>query len=275
MTGSKQLSDKIIAFQDSNFKAAGGPLSVSSELLLDKIRAHDPDAVSMVPTKRNSYYAAKRVLDILFSVLLLPFALPVMMIVAAAIYISSPGSVIFVQERVGVKKCYYKNHPYWKKVYYRNYKFRTMEVNADTSIHQAYIKALIEKNEDEMAALQGKETQSRKLVNDSRVTGAGKFLRKFSLDELPQLYNVLRGEMSLVGPRPAIPYEVEMYHPWHYRRLETLPGITGLQQVKARSTDFDQQVCLDIEYVENQSLWLDIKIMFSTIWAVVSTKGAY
>jgi lipopolysaccharide/colanic/teichoic acid biosynthesis glycosyltransferase len=275
MSRLKQLSEKITPFQEIRFKPAGGPLPISSEPLIDMIRAHDPDVVGMIPTDRNSYYRTKRVLDVVFSVLLLLLLLPIMIIIAAAIYLSSPGPVIFVQDRVGVKQRYYKNHPYWKKENYRNYKFRTMSLNADTSIHQAYMKALIEKNEEEMAALQGEETESRKLVNDSRIFGLGRFLRKFSLDELPQLFNVLRGEMSLVGPRPAIPYEVEMYQPWHYRRLETRPGITGLQQVKARSTDFDQQVCLDIEYIERQSLWLDIKIMFSTIWSVLSTKGAY
>jgi lipopolysaccharide/colanic/teichoic acid biosynthesis glycosyltransferase len=275
MTGTKQLSDKIIPFQHSRSDPAGGSLPVSTQPLLETIRALDPDAVSIIPTERNGYYLAKRVLDVALSVLLLPFLLPVMLIIAGVVYLSSPGPVIFIQERVGVKRRYYEDHPYWKKTNYQNYKFRTMKTNADQSIHQAYMKALIEKNEDEMAALQGKDTQSRKLVNDSRVTSAGKFLRKFSLDELPQILNVLRGEMSLVGPRPAIPYEVDMYHPWHYRRLESLPGVTGLQQVKARSTDFDRQVCLDIEYIEKQSFWLDIKIIFNTIWAVLSTKGAY
>ncbi|MGD8457119.1 MAG: sugar transferase [Anaerolineales bacterium] len=250
-------------------------MPLANEALLDIIRSQDPDAVNIIPSDRRRYYTAKRLTDIICSILLLPFLLPLMLVVAAIVFISSPGPIFFVQERVGVKKRQYKNHLYWKKENYWNYKFRTMAINADTSIHQAYMKALIENNEEAMAALQGKETDSRKLVNDTRVISAGKFLRKFSLDELPQFFNVLRGDMSLVGPRPAIPYEVEMYHPWHFRRLETLPGITGLQQVKARSIDFDEQVCLDIEYIDKQSLWLDIRIMWRTIWAVLSTKGAY
>ncbi len=137
-----------------------------------------------------------------------------------------------------------------------------MHVKADPAIHQAYVKALIENDEEKMTALQGAKTQPRKLVNDSRIIRPGKILRKLSLDELPQIWNVVKGDMSLVGPRPAIPYEVEMYKPWHLRRLEVQPGITGLQQVTNRCmTDFDQQVRLDIEYIENQSLWLDIKII--------------
>jgi lipopolysaccharide/colanic/teichoic acid biosynthesis glycosyltransferase len=275
MRGLNQLSDKIILFHKANSKAIGRSSPASKEVVLNIIREHDPDAISLIPANQNLYFLAKRIMDIVVATLLLTLSLPVMVIIAPIIYISSPGPIIFIQDRVGVKRKLFKDQAYWQKRTYRNYKFRTMELNADTSIHQAFIKALIEKNEEEMAALQGETTQSHKLVNDSRVIRRGKFLRRFSLDELPQFWNVLRGDMSVVGPRPAIPYEVEMYHPWHLRRLETLPGITGLQQVKARSTDFDQQVCFDIEYIENQSLGLDISIMLKTIWAVLSTKGAY
>jgi lipopolysaccharide/colanic/teichoic acid biosynthesis glycosyltransferase len=151
-----------------------------------------------------------------------------------------------------------------------------MKINADPSIHQAYVKALIENDEAKMTALQGAPTQPRKLVNDSRIIYPGRLLRKLSLDELPQLWNVLIGDMSMIGPRPAIPYEVELYKSWHLRRLEAQPGITGLQQVTARCTaDFDQQVQLDIKYVDNQSLWLDLEIILKTPLAVISTKGAY
>jgi lipopolysaccharide/colanic/teichoic acid biosynthesis glycosyltransferase len=151
-----------------------------------------------------------------------------------------------------------------------------MKINADPSIHQAYVKALIENNLEQMTALQGAPTQPRKLVNDSRIIRPGKLLRKLSLDELPQLWNVLVGDMSLIGPRPAIPYEVDMYQPWHLRRLEAKPGLSGLQQVTARCVvDFDTQVQLDIDYVEKQSLWLDLIIMLRTPLAVFSTSGAY
>ena len=151
-----------------------------------------------------------------------------------------------------------------------------MKINADPSIHKEYFKALIENDEAKMTALQGAPTQPRKLVNDARLIRPGKILRKLSLDELPQLWNVLIGDMSLVGPRPAIPYEVEMYAPWHMRRLEAQPGLTGLQQVTARCiAEFDKQVQLDIDYIKHQSFWLDIKIILKTPLAVISTKGAH
>jgi lipopolysaccharide/colanic/teichoic acid biosynthesis glycosyltransferase len=151
-----------------------------------------------------------------------------------------------------------------------------MKINADPTIHQAYVKALITNDQNCMVALQGEMTETRKLIHDPRIIRPGFLLRKFSIDELPQLWNVLRGDMSLVGPRPAIPYEVEMYKPWHLERLQAQPGITGLQQITARCrTDFDQQIRFDIQYVRSQSIWLDLKIMLKTPWAVISARGAY
>ena len=150
-----------------------------------------------------------------------------------------------------------------------------MHHNADVSVHQAYIKALIDNDHEQIHALQGDTSSIHKLVHDLRITRPGRLLRKFSLDELPQLINVLRGDMSLVGPRPAIPYEVDMYKPWHLQRLEAQPGITGLQQVTSRSAaDFDEQVRLDIEYVNRRSFWLDIKIILRTPFVIISTRGA-
>jgi len=134
---------------------------------------------------------------------------------------------------------------------------------------------LMSEDKQRMADLQGGETQIRKLTHDPRITHLGRILRISSLDETPQFWNVLKGDMSLVGPRPAIPYEVEMYKPWYRRRLETKPGITGLWQVTARcSADFEESVRLDIHYIEEQSLWLDIKILLKTPLAVISCKGA-
>jgi lipopolysaccharide/colanic/teichoic acid biosynthesis glycosyltransferase len=150
-----------------------------------------------------------------------------------------------------------------------------MVCNADPTLHKSYIKALINKDSESMAALQGGDNQIRKLTHDPRVTRLGKFLRKSSIDEIPQFINVIKGEMSLVGPRPAIPYEVEMYKPWHYRRLETKPGITGLWQVTARSTaDFDEIIKLDIQYIEQQSFLFDLKILMKTPIAVLFCRGA-
>ena len=234
----------------------------------------DPNILRIIEN-RMIYYALKRVMDIIVAATFLLLLSPLLLVIACAIALYSPGPIFFLQERVGARRKKFGKKTYWRKELFYCYKFRTMHVDADTAIHKAYMRALIENDEVQMSALQAESTQVRKLVKDSRVTRPGKLLRKLSLDELPQFWNVLRGEMSLVGPRPAIPYEVEMYKPWHNRRLEAQPGITGLQQVTARSAeDFDQQVRLDIEYIENQSIWLDIKIIFKTPFVILSTKGA-
>ena len=248
---------------------------MQKEADFDLIREYDSNALGLVKADRQSYYIVKRVLDIVIAVLLLLLLSPILLLITLLIKLYSPGPVFFVQERVGAKMQRRGNQTYWQKANFRCYKFRTMRINADTSLHQTYMRALIENDHEEMATLQGQDTKIRKLIRDPRITRPGKLLRKMSLDELPQLWNVLQGEMSLIGPRPAIPYEVELYKSWYLRRLEAQPGITGLQQVMARSTfDFDQQMRLDIEYIQNQSLWLDFKIMLKTPFVVISTKGA-
>jgi len=253
-----------------------GDTALQNETRLDSIRSNNPKALRLVSEGSNIYYAVKRMMDFVIAFILLMFLSPLMLLVAVIIFIYSPGPIFFKQERVGARRQSHGGRSTWKRVNFQCYKFRTMKIDADPSVHQAYVKALIENDEAQMAALQGAPTQPRKLVNDTRIIRPGKFLRKLSLDELPQLWNVLIGDMSLIGPRPAIPYEVEMYKPWHLRRLEAQPGITGLQQVIARcTTDFDQQVRFDIEYIDNQSLWLDIKIIIKTPLAIVSTTGAY
>jgi lipopolysaccharide/colanic/teichoic acid biosynthesis glycosyltransferase len=248
---------------------------MQNENLSDYIQEKDTNTKGLAGKRRGGYYIVKRFFDFIFSLILLVILSPLMLLIAVMIYVYSPGPVFFVQERVGAKRQSVGRIAYWKRVTFHCYKFRTMKMNADPTIHKAYVKALIENDEAQMTALQGVPAQPRKLVNDKRITRPGKILRKLSLDELPQLWNVVRGDMSLIGPRPAIPYEVEMYKPWHMRRLEAQPGISGLQQVTARSTvDFDQQVRLDIEYIKNQSLWLDFKIFLKTPLVVISAKGA-
>jgi len=249
---------------------------MQNEFLLETIRERDPNILCPVAKERTIYYAVKRILDFSLALVLLILLFPLMVLIALLIYVYSPGPVFFIQERVGAERQFNGKLSYWKRVNFRCIKFRTMKINADPAIHRAYVKALIENDEQRMAALQSQTTQVRKLVKDSRIIRPGIFLRKLSLDELPQLWNVLRGEMSLVGPRPAIPYEVDMYRSWHLKRLEAQPGITGLQQVTARSTaDFDQQVRLDIEYIEKQSILFDLKIIIKTPLVIFSTKGAY
>lgn len=249
---------------------------MQNETFSNLINQNDSNILCVAPDSRKNYYAVKRIFDVVAASALLIFLLPIMVAVAIMIFVYSPGPIFFIQERVGAIRISSQRYSYWKKKNFNCYKFRTMKVNSNSSIHQAYIKALIEKDEARMTALQGAPTQPRKLVNDSRIIRPGKLLRKLSLDELPQLWNVLIGDMSLIGPRPAIPYEVELYKSWYLRRLEAQPGITGLQQVTARCTeDFERQVQLDIDYVDNQSFWLDMKIIFKTPLAVISTKGAY
>ena len=248
---------------------------MQNEAQLDSVRENATSALRLMTKDRSLYYVSKRVIDFSIALVLLILLSPLMLLIAAAIKLYSPGPIFFAQERVGAKRQGRGSGAYWKRVTFQCYKFRTMHIGADPSVHQAYVKALIENNQEQMNALQGDATEVRKLVHDTRITRPGRFLRKLSLDELPQLWNVIRGDMSLVGPRPAIPYEVEMYRPCHLRRLEAQPGITGFQQVTARSAaDFDQQVLLDIHYVEHQSLWFDLKIILKTPFVILLTKGA-
>lgn len=225
--------------------------------------------------RRQGYSVDKRVLDLLVAGILLLALLPVMLLIAVLIVLDTPGSPIFVQERVGLRRKGMGKQAVWQVGTFRFFKFRTMHKDADPTIHRAYVEALIRNDHEGMAALQGEDSEVRKLVNDPRVTRLGAFLRKSSLDELPQLWNVLKGDMSMVGPRPPIPYEVEMYAPWHHRRLEAVPGVTGLWQVIARSSsDFDEMVKLDLYYIEHRSFWLDVKILLMTPLAVWRGDGA-
>jgi len=235
----------------------------------------DPNAVGLVTKDVSVYCFVKRLMDIVISTTALVVLAPLMILISILIPLGSSGSPVFVQKRVGVKQKRQDSSTYWQKNTFQCYKFRTMVSDAESTIHQSYMEAFIQNDIKNMAKLQGKETSVRKLMSDIRVTKLGYFLRKFSLDELPQFWNVLKGDMSLVGPRPAIQYEVDMYEKWHHQRLMTKPGLTGLWQVTARSSvDFDEIVRLDVEYVQNQSLWLDIKILLKTPIAVFSTKGA-
>ena len=203
----------------------------------------------------------KRFLDIAGSISALILFSPLFLLISLAIKLTSKGPVFFRQGRVGQYG-----------VPFPCLKFRTMHVNNDAKIHQEYVSKLIH---GEMA--QASDSAVFKITDDPRVTAVGKLLRKSSFDELPQFFNVLKGEMSLVGPRPPIPYEIEAYDLWHRRRvLEAKPGITGLWQVKGRSsTTFDEMVRLDLQYARSWSLWLDFRILLATPRAVFSRKGAY
>jgi len=216
------------------------------------------------------YHGAKACLDMAAAVVLLLLLAPVLAVIAIAIKLDSPGPVIFVQERVGARRRSENGKVSWEIRTFPVYKFRSMVCDADQSVHEAYVKAWVDSQVE--AAGDGPKF---KLTNDPRVTWVGWFLRKSSLDELPQLVNVLRGEMSLVGPRPVPTYEVAEYQGWHYERLAALPGITGLWQVRGRgNVSFDEMIRMDIDYVYRKSLLLDITILLQTIPAVVSGRGA-
>jgi exopolysaccharide biosynthesis polyprenyl glycosylphosphotransferase len=228
----------------------------------DSAQPADPVLAQLntAPVHRRNYTAMKRTMDVVGSAALLVLFAPLFLLIAALIKVTSRGPVLYRQDRVGQGARLFSI-----------LKFRTMALNADHGIHHKFVSQFIHST----AAVQGQQAPF-KLKNDPRVTSIGKVLRKTSLDELPQFWNVLRGEMSLVGPRPPIQYEVDQYQPWHRRRvLEAKPGITGLWQVSGRSrTTFDEMVRLDLQYANNPSIWADIRILLATPAAVISGKGA-
>lgn len=234
-----------------------------------------------VRDRRRTYFAIKRTIDVVVAASALLVLSPIMLLIAALIKLDSPGPVIFTQKRVGLRRRDGAEDEDsgdgagWQIGTFDFYKFRTMKRDASPDMHRAYVEAFIRNDREAMAAVQGADTEVRKILKDPRVTRLGAFLRKTSLDELPQFWSVLKGDMSLVGPRPALPYEVDVYQPWHHKRLAALPGITGPWQVSARSSvDFDDMVRMDIDYIEHQSLWLDLKILLQTPFAVLRSRGA-
>jgi lipopolysaccharide/colanic/teichoic acid biosynthesis glycosyltransferase len=223
-----------------------------------------PD-LSVKERGRRLDHLLKRAIDILGSAILLVTLSPAYGLIALAIKLTSKGPAIFKQTRLGQLGSRFQC-----------LKFRTMYMNNSTKIHQDYIAKFIAGQAGSVATAEGK-TAVFKLTEDPRITPIGRFLRKTSLDELPQFWNVLRGEMSLVGPRPPVPYEFKIYKIWHRRRvLEVKPGVTGLWQVSGRSrTSFDDMVRLDLRYSQSWSIWLDFRILMATFRAVATGEGAY
>lgn len=222
-----------------------------------------PDLSRTKPSRKVAL-GVKRLLDIVGSALALILFSPLLLLIALTIKATSKGPVLFSQERLG------QNGKKFKFL-----KFRSMMKDCDCRIHQEYVSKFIA---GQVSGQNGNgATPTFKIQKDPRVTSIGNILRKTSLDELPQFWNVLLGDLSLVGPRPPLEYEFKAYDVWHRRRvLETKPGITGLWQVEGRSrTDFDGMVRLDLKYVRAWSLWLDIKILLRTPAAVVSGNGAH
>jgi len=209
---------------------------------------------------RERYAVAKRLFDVIGSALLVALLSPMMLVIAVVIKATSNGPAVLVQERVGQGG----------RVFLF-YKFRSMYDNPDRTTDERFARDYINGEPNPAAKWEG----VFKPANDKRVTPVGRFLRKASLDELPQLFNVLAGDMSLVGPRPSMPYEVEVYKPWHFRRLEVPPGLTGLAQIHGRSNlTFREIVKVDLEYIDQRSFLLDLRILLKTIPVVLSGRGA-
>lgn len=202
--------------------------------------------------KKKYYLTIKRIMDIIGSIIGLILLSPILVVIAILIKIESRGQVIFSQNRIGLKGKVFKL-----------YKFRSMVYNA-------------EKLKRELESKNEMSGPMFKMKNDPRITKIGAFIRKTSIDELPQLINVLKGEMSLVGPRPSLPEEVENFEPWMLKRLDVKPGLTCYWQVEGRNTiTFDEWMKLDIKYVDKQSIWIDIKLICRTIVLLFGDKNAY
>ena len=211
---------------------------------------YSQSAVTDLASERLALPAWKRFLDIVCILLASPILIPLAAFIALSIKLVSPGPVLFKQERVGL----FGRH-------FECLKFRTMRVGADVSTHQGHLSDLMAANRP-MTKLDAE--------GDPRVIPGGLLLRATGLDELPQIINILRREMSLVGPRPCVPYEYERYSARHKTRFNTVPGLTGLWQVSGKNrTTFEEMIDLDIHYAENKSLWLDLKIIFKTIPAII------
>jgi lipopolysaccharide/colanic/teichoic acid biosynthesis glycosyltransferase len=208
------------------------------------------------------YATVKRALDVAVVLLALLIGLPVWLLIALLIKLTSAGPVFYRGTVIGRGG-----------VAFRYYKFRTMVAGGDNTVHKQWLEQFVK--QDAAFAEDGSGKKVFKVVNDPRVTSVGRWLRKLSLDEVPQMLNVLKGDMSLVGPRPPVPYEYEHYDDWARQRLSVPPGITGLYQVTARSqVGFSGMVAIDLDYIRRRSLWLDVQIMLKTPVVMLLGKGA-
>lgn len=206
------------------------------------------------------YRMSKRAFDLFVCLMALAFLLPILLLIALLVALDSPGNVLYLQERVG------KNGRVFRMV-----KFRTMSASYNSDADRAYMAQYVTGRVTPTTDASG--TVTFKPAHSAHITRVGRFLRKTSLDELPQIWNVLRGEMSVVGPRPNVTWEVEMYSDWHRQRLQVLPGITGLAQVHGRSNiTFDNIVEYDLKYIRNQSFKLDMQILWWTLEQVIARR---
>ena len=240
-------------------------LALSNEKVTQQLAGSLEDTTGL-SIRRQSWFekTVKRSIDVGVSLLVLVFGLPFFLAIAILIKITSSGPVFFKQRRVGCDGSTFIL-----------YKFRTMMQGFDDSAHREFTKNFIN-GHGMHSSLDHNGDNVYKLTDDPRVTGIGGFLRRVSLDELPQFINILMGEMSIVGPRPSLPYEYDCFKDWHKLRVKVKPGLTGLWQVSGRSTvTFDEMVKLDLYYIESWTLLMDIKIMFKTLPVMLAGTGGY
>lgn len=260
-------------------KDSAGPRSVQIVELQAKKPAtvstdgQAPGVVALLEANANRsfYFLCKRCLDVCLASVILLLLVPVFLLIAVLIKLDSRGPIFFTHERVGAKRKKTARETVWAITNFGMHKFRSMSANADSRVHEDYIRDFV------AGRVQPSEENGGqfKLTKDPRVTRVGRMLRRTSLDELPQLFNVLKGQMSLVGPRPVPPYEVACYRNGENKRLAALPGITGLWQVNGRCrVSFEEMIRMDLEYIRNASLWLDLRILLLTIPAVLCGRGA-
>jgi lipopolysaccharide/colanic/teichoic acid biosynthesis glycosyltransferase len=228
-----------------------------------RLRVEKVDATRLTLPELSLYPVGKRLMDVTLTAIALIPLLPIMALIALAVMLDSPGPAIFRQKRVGR----------WGRDFVI-FKFRTMRADADESVHREFATNYINGHSAKIGIPSASGEVVYKPNGDNRVTRLGKWLRQTSLDELPNLFNVLKGEMSLVGPRPVVRYEVEQYSKWHLGRLAVLPGLTGLPQVSGRGKlKFKEAVRLDLEYIERRSLLLDLEIILKTVPVLFKTKA--
>jgi lipopolysaccharide/colanic/teichoic acid biosynthesis glycosyltransferase len=270
-TAAAGVSTAVVSSYPVSFPAPG------EAVLADLPFSTDGVVLRRVDVHRSRYYVAKRGVDFLVASLLLLILSPLLVAIAIAIKLDSPGPVVFRQQRVRGRRVDEGARDGWVTEPFTLYKFRTMKVDADPTLHRDYMAAYLTGDEERLTSLRPgrKPGDSYRPAHDPRVTRVGAVLRKLSLDELPQLWNVLLGQMSLVGPRPPLSYEVVLYRDHHLQRLAGPPGVTGWAQVKGRSgIDFEETVQLDVEYLSRQSIWHDLKVLLLTVPAVLMARGA-
>jgi len=274
-----KIDEMIIAFPSASYSLYRDIIKLCTEtdikyrfvpkmfnVVVQDISVDTLDGIPLIGIKGNNLtgfnYVIKRTLDIIVSSLLIIIFAPLMIVVAVLIKIFSPGPILYTQERIG-----------YNKQAFKFYKFRSMHHHSDDSIHKEYINKWIGSNKE--SEIKDGNTTVHKIANDPRIIPfIGKIIRKYSIDELTQLFNVLKGDMSLVGPRPCLRYEMEEYKTWHKARFDALPGITGLWQVSGRNRlSFDDMVRMDINYLQNWSLEKDLYIILKTPFVVLFGKA--